>query len=140
MSRDRAQHRRAFRLPVGPPLHSIRQSLLTLWGFPTRTLCFVIPRCVLSPALQVLSSCRAVQVSWDVCNTVCSARTFQRFTMKTLRSSETSRLTNPTTQNFESRTNCAARCAASSLCQRVPSVFILFPLQNCRVSASFVTS
>ena len=92
---------------------------------------------VIMQAVQVLSSCKllgtvimqAVQVSWDVCNTVCSARTFQRFAMKTLRSSETSRLTNPTTQNFESRTSFAARCRAD--CQCVPSVFILFPPQNC---------
>ena len=32
---------------------------------------------------------------------------------------------------LEPRTNCAARCTASSLCQRVPSVFILFSYQNC---------
>jgi hypothetical protein len=58
----------AVTLPVGPLLHSYLHCLPTLlsgwlvWGLLTSTLCFMIPRHMLSPTAQVHSSCKTVQV------------------------------------------------------------------------------
>ena len=139
VSRDRAQHGCAvFWLPVGPPLHRFRQSLRKLWGFSTRTVFCdsqvrVIPDCSGTVVIQGCSGllgCMQYRVFCSDLSTIHDEDATFVWNVETDQTNDT--------ELRISHTFCCS--LQNSLCQFVPHVFVLFPLQNCWASASFVTS